>query len=332
MTGVGIFRGIMIAVSAGLLAPAAQANNWAAQLFPVKQHEFGTVAVASDTKFRFPIENTTNQDIHIASVRASCGCTTPIVETEWIRAGERGAILAQFNTDTFRGKKGATLTVVIDKPAYAEVRLRVDGYIRRDIVFHPGSVDFGNVSQGSIAEKTVKIAYAGRSDWEILDVESNVPYLKTDLKQLSRGGERVDYELTVQLADQTPAGFLQQELVLVTNDRSMPRVPLRVHGQVEAGLTVSPAAIAIGSVKPGESVEQRIVVRGQEPFTIESITCEGWDIQFEPPSTAKKTHLISLTLTPGSDAGDFRGNLVIRTAGGESLNAHSLLTANIRDK
>ena len=313
-------------------AASAQAESWADALFPKKTHDFGSVAVASETTFRFPIRNNTGTDIHIADVRASCGCTTPIIETPWVRAGETGSILAKYNTDTFRGKKGATLTVVIDRPAYTEVRLRVDGYIRRDIVFHPGSVDFGTVAQGESKQQVVQIAYAGRDDWQIVDVQSDVPYLQTDLAQQSRGSQRVNYALTVTLSDEAPTGFLQQELVLITNDRSMPRVPLRVSGRVEAGLSVAPAAIALGSVKPGESVQQRLVVRGREPFIITSIALEGWEVEFDPPTESKTTHLVNVRLTAKAKAGEFRTPLVISTDQAKGQTARALVTGLIADR
>ena len=46
---------------------------------------------------------------------------------------EKGAIVATFNTNSFHGQRGATLTVIIDKPFYAEVQLHVRGYIRSDV-------------------------------------------------------------------------------------------------------------------------------------------------------------------------------------------------------
>ncbi len=144
--------------------------DWTDTAFPVKNHDFGTVAVAAKTEFRFPIHNTTSQTIHIRDVRASCGCTTPIIETAYIAPNQTGSILARFNTGTFRGKRGATLTVVIDQPHYTEVRLRVDGYIRQDMVVHPGAVEFGQINGGDSHEKTVQILYAGRDDWSVVDV------------------------------------------------------------------------------------------------------------------------------------------------------------------
>jgi hypothetical protein len=271
--------------------------------------------------------------MHIQSVRASCGCTTPIIETNYINPGQTGAIRARYNTDTFRGEKGATLTVVIDQPFYSEVRLRVDGYIRSDMVFHPGAIEFGKLNQGEAVSKSTKVYYAGRDDWQITDVQSNRPWLMPAVTEIARGGGRVSYELAVAVREDAPTGFFQDELVLMTNDRTMPRVPLRVSGQVDSALTISPQAIALGGLKPGQSVTQKMILLGQQPFTIAAITAVGWDIKFAPTDVAKKTHILYPQFTPtGSDSGPRKSTIVITTAGSESVTAKALLTADIRDQ
>jgi len=252
-------------LAAALLIPMVPtlAADWSDAVFPVKSHDFGTVAVAAKTEFKFPVYNNFSSTMHIRSVRASCGCTTPIIETEYIEPGKTGSIRARFNTDTFRGKRGATLTVIIDKPFYNEVRLRVDGYIRSDMVFHPGSVEFSKLNQGESVTKSSKVMYAGRGDWEVVDVHSNFPWLVPTLKETGRGGGRVNYEISVTVREDAPTGFFQDEVLVLTNDRSMPRVPLKVAGQVDSALTISPQAIALGSIKPGQSITQKMILLGR---------------------------------------------------------------------
>jgi hypothetical protein len=310
-----------------------RAADWTDAAFPVKSHDFGAVAVAAKTEFTFPIVNRTSGTIHIQSVRASCGCTTPFVDTEYVAPNETGSIRARFNTDTFRGKRGATLTVVIDKPYYSEVRLRVDGYIRSDMVFHPGSLEFTKLTQGESETKSSSVMYAGRNDWEVVDVRSNLPWLIPTVKETGRGNGKVNYEISVTVREDAPTGFFQDEVLVFTNDRSMPRVPLRVSGEVASELSISPQAIALGSIKPGQALTQKMVVLGKEPFVIESIEAEGWQIEFAPTTEAKKTHVVVPTFTPLADAtGPIKSTIVITTSGEQSVTAKALLTADVRDR
>lgn len=309
-----------------------QAPRWPDNAFAVRNHDFGTVAVGAKTEFVFPVFNPLSQRMHIRSVRASCGCTTPIVQTEYIEPGQAGSILARFNTGTFRGKKGATLTVVIDQPFYTEVRLRVDGYIRSDMVFHPGSIDFGSINQGEPASKSTQILYAGRADWDIVDIRSNVPWLLPSKKLNSRGSGRADYEMTITVREDAPTGFFQNEIVVITNDTKRPQVPFQVSGRVESPLSISPQAIAMGSLKLGQSVEKMLVLKGARPFKVESITCNGWDVNFAPTVAAKETHLIRARFTPNGDSGPQKVAVEIKTAGDQSVTAKAILTADIREQ
>ena len=323
--------GVAAVVSAALLTSSAKAQ-WAESLFPVKTHDFGTVAVASKTEFVFPIRNTTNQDIHISHVRASCGCTTPILKQQWIKQGEEGELTARYNTDSFWGKKGATLTVVIDRPQYAEVQLRVDGYIRRDMVVNPGSVDFGKITVGENAEKKVSVAYAGRSDWQILSVQSPKSFISTEIVEKSRSGQRVDYELVVKLADGVETGFLRDELVLQTNDRSMPRVPLLVTAQVESPLTVAPATISIDTMKPGEDKAVRLIIQGKKPFKVTEITCEGFDVEFTESTEAKPVQIVNIRLAATDKTGEIKQPLIVKTDAGDEMTAEAVVFGIVSDK
>jgi hypothetical protein len=311
--------------------PAVSQAGWADSLFSIKTHDFGTVAVAAKTEFDFPIVNNTGRDIHISNVRASCGCTTPIVEEQWIKAGAQGKVTARFNTGSFRGKKGATLTVVFDRPSYAEVQLRVDGYIRQDMVLHPGSVDFGKVKpiESESQERRISIAYAGRSDWRITGVETPVPYLNAEVVEKTRNGQRVDYELIVRLAADAPQGALRNELIITTNDRSMPRVPVSIDGEVQAAFTIAPQVVDVGSLKPGEDYSQRLVIRSSTAFKVTKIECEGFEVDFQPSDSAKDTHLINVRLVAQDRVGPVKSNLVVFTDSDEAATTNALVTGQV---
>ena len=160
------------------LTGLAVGQDWARKMFETTSHDFGNVACGSKVDYYFTFHNPYKEDAHVMDVRSSCGCTTPRAVKDSVKTYEEGAIVASFNTRSFLGQRNATITVVFDKPFYAEVQLQVQGYIRRDIVMHPGDVDLGTVDQGTPVEKHISISYAGRDDWQILDVKSGNPYLE----------------------------------------------------------------------------------------------------------------------------------------------------------
>ena len=91
--------------------------------------------------------------------------------------------LAKFNTSSFVGSKGATLTVTFDKPFFAEVQLQVRGYIRDDVMLSPGMVDFGEVDRGKRCEKEILVNHTGDDDWRIVTARCANPHLWQRLRK-----------------------------------------------------------------------------------------------------------------------------------------------------
>jgi hypothetical protein len=316
------------ALALGNAAPGLS-QDWAQKLFKTRSHDFGSVARGAKAEFSFELVNCFKEDIHVAGVRSSCGCTTPTVSQPTVKTWEKTQIVASLNTRTFTGQKNATITVSIDQPFPAEVQLSVSAYIRRDVVFSPGAVQFGSVEEGKPAETTIDVAYAGRDDWRITDVRSANPNLEVELNEKERGGGRVGYSMLVRLKDGAAPGFFLDQLIVVTNDRNMTSIPLAVEGRVVAPLTVSPGSLVLGVLAPGQSVTKQLVVRGNEPFRILDVKCADPSFKFELSDEAKQMHLVPVTFTAGSTAVKIAETIVIKTDLGQGAEASCKATATV---
>ena len=314
-----------------IAGPAASAQEWARKMFNTTSHNFGTVARGSKQEFAFEFTNIYKEEVHVASVRSSCGCTTPRVTNYTLKTYDKSKVIAVYNTSSFLGAKNATVTVVLDRPFPAEVQLLVSGYIRSDVVFHPGVVDFGSVVQGTAKQVTLNVSYAGRSDWEIVDVRSANRNLEVELQETERSLGRVGYKMLVTLKPGAPAGFIQEQLTIVTNDDGSRKVTLPVEGQVASPLTVSPASLFLGNLAPGETVKKRLVVRGNKPFKILNVKCDGEGFQFEPHSEERKElHFVSIEFKAGSKPGNVAQKIRIETDLGNGLTAECQATATVK--
>ena len=289
------------ALAASATRPVA-AQPWAKRMFKTLEHDFGTVARGAKAEFVFEFENVYEETLRLAGVRSSCGCTSVALTKDTLHTFEKGGVIATFNTASFLGHRSATLTVTFDKPFTAEVQLNVQGFIRSDVVFTPGSVDFGVVDVGHGASKQIAINYAGKPDWRILDVRSANSHLEVELNERGRGNGRVSYDMVVFLKPDLPEGFFQDQLLLVTNDTRNASVPLVVEGRVAPALSLSPASLYLGSLAAGETTKKQLVVRGRQPFRIRDIRSEDPRFEFEVGNQAKTLHLIPLRFTAGNDS------------------------------
>jgi hypothetical protein len=305
---------VALAWCAAFASPSL-ANSFT-QLFRETSHDFGTVARAAKTEYRFQFENPYNATIHVRSVRTSCGCTTPIIETETIAPGGRGSILARFNTGTHSGARAATVTVTFDKPSFGEVQLHVKGYIRTDVVFQPGEVNFGSVSQGEGKTMEVVLDYAGKSTWEITQVKCDEACVEIEKEEKSRNNGRIQYAMKVRLNESAPAGPMESEIVIHTNDRNLTTVPLRLTANITPEISILPNLFSLGDISVGESIKQVLILKAQQPFRVLSIKSDEFEIQHGELSDQPKTlHTLPIQLGSLSKEGfgDSKGKIRVET-------------------
>ncbi len=312
------------------LPSAVEAQQWARKMFKSTTHDYGSVARGSKAVFEFPLENIYVEDVHIAGVRSSCGCTTASVKSNTLKTWEKTAVIAEFNTKNFLGQRSATVTVTIDRPFLAEVQLQVQGFVRNDVVFNPGKIDFGSISQSQSADRTIEVSYAGRSDWKIVDVRSVSPYYEVSLDEQRRNGGRVKYEMHVRLKPGSPAGYLNDQLTLVTNDSHNQMLPIAIEGRVESMLTVSPASLFLGVLEPDQKVTKYLIVRASKPFQITSVRCDDGCFQISPSDESKKLHRIPVTFTAAKTSGKVVQTIRIETDLATGVQADCVATATVK--
>lgn len=310
-----MLRRIATAIALLALWPATSpAREWAQKMFSATTHDFGHVARGAKAEFAFEVQNLYEEDVHILDVRTSCGCTTPTITRPTLKTWEKGAIVATLNTRSFVGQRNSTLTVVIDKPYYAEVQLTIAGNIHSDVDFQPGVAALGDVAQGRSVEQPVTVTYRGYSNWQISDVRCANTNLEVELGDPIRQPGMVSYKMTVRIKPDAPAGTIQDQLALITNDQRLPTVMLPVEGRVVPPLAVSPSPLLIGNLAAGQSATKQLVVTGKQPFKILSIVADHEALALGlPPDVAKKVHVVPVRVVAPEKSGEFRATISIET-------------------
>ncbi|KAA5545570.1 DUF1573 domain-containing protein [Roseiconus nitratireducens] len=292
-------------------------------MFSVQEHDFRTVGRGTKCEYHFEFQNRYQETVHVAAVRSSCGCTTPSVTQDTLQTHESASVVAHFNTDTFIGQKSALITVVFDKPYYAEVQLKVSGFIRTDVTFDPPEVAFGEIAPGQGTQQDVMITHTGNSNWKITDVRSHCDNLQVQLSPPTTSAGMVRYRMRVNILDTMPEGDVRERLTLVSNDRDFPTTEMSINGRIRPALSVSPAAVSLGTAKPGTTVEKRLLVRGDEAFSITDVRCSDARFEFDLPNGNKKLHFVKMRFNAESGMDRIAQEIRIETTlgGGKSVTA-----------
>jgi len=291
------------------LGPLGAADGLSA-LFDTQSHDFGNVPIGPMLHHDFTIKNTTNQTLHIANLRVSCGCTTPSAPKATVLPGETATVHAQMDSRRFSGAKSVTIFVLFDQPYLQEVNLVVSAFGRNDIaVSNPESLEFGRMRKGSSPTLATNISFA--TPVRITQATADSGYVKVSYqpKRDQYGG--MTYQLTAKISPLVPIGNWYTDVWATTDNGSRIRIPLTV--VVEPSLTITPGVVEFDATPVGHPTEKNIIVKGDHPFRILDVkgggdTFTATDKSSEP----KTTHVIRVTFKP-EKAGDYAKNLEIET-------------------
>lgn len=280
-----------------LLACSAVARgaDWAESLFDETSHNFGNVPRGIQVRHVFKITNRLAQPVHIAKLDKTCGCASAVAAKDTLQPGESTELEAVMDTTKFVAHKDSNVIVDFDQPFIARVYLRIVAEIRQDVVMNPGRVDFGTVAKGTAPTRTLDVDYAGRNDWTIKEVKNPNESLTADLKETRRGDGRVGYRLTVHLKPETSTGNHKGELTLITDDPASPKIPVTVQAKIEPDIKLSTNSLFLGTVRPGQTVAQKLLVQGKKPFHISKIEADSSAFELIAPAEAKPLHILTVT-------------------------------------
>ena len=294
-------------------------DNWAEKMFAEVKYDFGSVAKGAEIKHVIEITNPWNETVTFSGLSSSCGCISPQLNMYALKSKQTAQLTLNLDTLHFSKKREVTVSVsaTFDGQNFKSVRIPVVAYIRGDVVIEPGSVQFGLVAPGEVAERRVRIRYAGRSNWTIRSVRSGNAHLVASYKEVSRTGINVEYELLVKLLGTAPLGPLLDQVVLETDDQNNPKIPVLVDGSIEPDLQVTPEVVLFGPLKPGVPKVVKVVVKGRKPFRIEKIECDSdrecYAVALSPVD--QTVHVVSLTITPPDEPGELKEAFTVTIAG-----------------
>lgn len=308
-------KNFLLVLAISLVSVSVRADQWSDQMVSIKKIDFGVIATGSETVKQVEIKNVHSQTVRIAEVKTSCICASgTLVDKQYsIEPGESAIIEVRMDTKRFKQRKDSNLIVRFSSPRYVEHRIPITAYIRTDVVFTPGKVQFNNVEYGQPSTAVVEIAYAGRPDWAIEDIKFQNANMKAVLSAPERGNGILKFKLTMTLDEKAPVGRLRDVLTIVTNDRTNPYIPLRIEGAVAPDISVSPSILQVGAVSSGKAAKVKLLLRGKNAFTVSKVDCAGMSGCFKADlkEKASRFHQLVVEFTPPNRPGKFTEELIV---------------------
>lgn len=293
---------VLLAVTVVLstAVPAWAANP--SDLFPEKVMDFGTSPKGTILIHYFRFTNTTQQTLTLGTPRVSCGCTHADLSTNKVAPGETAAVIAYMDTrkiPTPNVTKSVLVYVPFIAPVQEEVTLRVQTVTRDDLMMSPDTLGFGTVPKGQTSKTTTKVTFMSDPNWKITEATSTGAYIKAEIKEESRSGSFVTYEVAAILDKECPAGNWTSDINLKTSNSAVAKLRIPVTVNVITRMAVNPEIATFGNLPMGVATEKKLTLQSGTPFKI--LDVKGVDEQLKvviEKSDASPIHTITLAANP----------------------------------
>jgi hypothetical protein len=304
---------LALVVLSAFASGASAQSSWADKMFKANTtHDFGSVARGAQLFHQFKFTNIYAVPLEVMAIRTSCGCVNVTCPVKTLAARQETTIDVLMDARRFTGRKDVKIYVSVGPEYISTATLNISANCRTDVVFNPGQINFGVVPRGQAPTQTVDVEYAGVLDWRISEVVAGSAPAVVSLEEWYRRPGQIGYKVAVTLKADAPAGPHRHELYLRTNDPASPLVPLLVEATVQAPLTVSPATVALGTLKVGAPASQRVMIRASQPFRILGVEGGGDGVRAEAPTGVSTVHFVVVRCQP-EKAGELRRQLLIKT-------------------
>jgi len=244
--------------------------------------QFGTIGVGATGNQNLLISNTGGADLTISVLSVSgtgfgvSGITTP----KTISAGQSVQAGLTFQP-TVAGAASGTLSITSNDPATPTVNVAVTGTGSTNpfgqLQANPSSVSFGSVSTGSSSTKPIIVSNTGTTPVNISSLATSgagftVSGITTPLTLNAAAAVTLNVVFAPTSAGNASGG------VTVTSDAANSPLTIAFTGAgAQAGLSISPASFAFGSVVNGQTKSQSFTLTntGAAPLTISQLSVSG---------------------------------------------------------
>ncbi len=225
--------------------------------------DFGPLTVGQTAEQSLTVRNPGTANLAVSKVESSKPAFAVIGETSFeLNPGAFRALSVRFSP-TEVGPQQAALLIDSNapEPQSAGVALSGEGLGVPVISVEPTQIDFGTVTLGQSAERTLTVRNEGSADLVVSAIKSSHPAFSVLGETAFDLAPSASQELSVQFVPTGP-GERQATLTVESNDGNLPTVTVALSGTGFGvpGIVVQPEVIDFGAVSLGQSAEETLTV------------------------------------------------------------------------
>jgi len=195
-----------------------------------------------------------------------------------IPPGGVGKVTASLGTHRYAGVVTKSISVYSNDPKNARAMLRLKGTVLVPIEVRPSERVQFNGKAGAVRPQELLLVSREGEPFDILGLKKRSPHLEVVLEPAPESaktradgsraparepaegavaGGHAAYKATLSVAEDVPIGRLSDIVILTTNHPKVPRLEIRVGGQIDGEVRVRPRALYFQRPRAGEPAHKR---------------------------------------------------------------------------
>ncbi len=324
-------------------------------VFDSTSYDFKGIPRYTKPRHSFIFTNQSEDVLRLVAARTSCQCTQVYIpDKREYKQGEKGEVVAEIDAVRFTGARHATLTLTFERSGRVfEVPLNVVGMVVENVKLTPTHLDFivdefngakfndsaatfeNGLKTSRLEDKSrarvVTVQYLNSNETAVKATSSS-PYVDVKLGKAVKERNGSTIPLTVSIADDAPAGYIDATVSIWSNgaSRATP-LTLDVSGVVRAPLMISPPTLTFFTSPDGKKVVKNIVVSASNPFTLKEVVSDSESINVnisQKSIRASKVCVVPVSFDPAKlRDGTGLAHIQVRTTDGRALSLDALISS-----
>jgi Protein of unknown function (DUF1573) len=264
-------------------------------VFATPVYDFGQIKGGEIVKYTYVFTNVGSAMLQVSNVQATCGCTTAGEWTRQVEPGKIGSIPIEFNSASYSGAVGKSITVTCNDANQPTVVLQINGNIWRPIDVSPQIAMLNVTSEMPSNSMTVRIVNNEQEPLTLSPPESNNRAFATEFKTNQPGKE---FELIIKTVPPLPVGNVQGQITLKTSSTNLPVINVSAWANVLPVVMVGPTQITLPTAPLTNPMPSTISIRNNGTNTLvlsePAVNAKGVEVQLQELQAG---HFFTLTLS-----------------------------------
>lgn len=221
------------------------------------------------------IFNRGDAPLKIARVTTSCGCTTGEMESTLVAPGGESDLIIRVDPAKIPGFFAEkVLTLHTNDPTNPAPTVHVVSHVKPEAEFNPEILDVGRFPLGE--EKTIAttLRQIQEPPLEVIGAAlgRDLPYIEITSELLPEAdwtvpGKR-EYKIAAHFTPEAPVGLYDEWIWVNTNVVRYRNLPVKLKAEILGPYKVSPRAVAVRGVEPGQPSEGVLLITSDKPLKI----------------------------------------------------------------